>query len=393
MTIARHITDALQASSWIRKMFEEGTALKARHGADRVCDFTLGNPNVPPPVSFKKTLAEVAADPATNHAYMFNAGYPETRQAVAGQVAREQKGPVTGDDIVMTCGAAGGLNVILKAILNPGETVVTPAPFFVEYRFYVENHGGRMITAPSLPGFDLDLSALDRAIDENTRAVLINSPNNPTGVVYSGDTIGRLGQLLAEKSRAYNRNIYLIADEPYRDIVYDNVVVPSLFDKYADSIVVTSYSKTLSLPGERIGFVAVNPAAAHKQDLLAAMVFTNRVLGFVNAPALMQRVIARMPGEHVNINEYARKRERLCAILSDCGYDFIKPAGAFYLFPKSPLADDVAFVRRLQQELVLAVPGSGFGGPGYFRLAYCVDDRTIENAAPGFKKAIDAVKS
>jgi aspartate aminotransferase len=372
-------------------MFEEGTALKARHGADRVCDFTLGNPNVPPPDSFKKALAEVALDPAIDHAYMSNAGYAETRQAVARQVAREQNCPVSGDEIVMTCGAAGGLNVILKAILNPGETVVTPAPYFVEYRFYVENHGGRMVTAPSLAGFDLDLAALSRAIDENTRAVLINSPNNPTGVVYSADTISRLGGLLTEKSRAYGRNIYLIADEPYRNIVYDNVLVPSIFDKYADSIVVTSYSKTLSLPGERIGFVAVNPGMTHKKDLLAAMVFTNRVLGFVNAPALMQRVIARMPGEHVNINEYARKRERLCGILADCGYDFIKPAGAFYLFPRAPLADDVAFVRRLQQELVLAVPGSGFGGPGYFRLAFCVDDRTIENSAAGFKKAFDAV--
>jgi aspartate aminotransferase len=248
-----------------------------------------------------------------------------------------------------------------------------------------------MVTAPSLPGFDLDLDALSRAIDENTRAVLINSPNNPTGVVYSAETIGRLARLLSEKSGAYGRNIYLIADEPYRDIVYDDVIVPSIFDKYPDSIVVTSYSKTLSLPGERIGFAAVNPALTHKKDLLAAMVFTNRVLGFVNAPAFMQRVVARMPGEHVNINEYARKRERLCGILADCGYDFIKPAGAFYLFPRSPLADDVAFVRRLQQELVLAVPGSGFGGPGYFRLAFCVDDRTIENSAAGFKKAFDAV--
>lgn len=391
MTIARHIADSLKASSWIRKMFEEGAALKARHGADRVCDFTLGNPNVPPPDSFKKSLAKVAADPAINHAYMSNAGYPETRQAVAGQVAREQNCKVSGDEIVMTCGAAGGLNVILKAILNPGETVVTPAPYFVEYRFYVENHGGRMVTAPSLPGFDLDLEALSRAIDENTRAVLINSPNNPTGVVYSAETIGRLGRLLSEKAGAYGRNIYLIADEPYRDIVYDEVVVPSIFDKYPDSIVVTSYSKTLSLPGERIGFVAVNPGLTYKKELLAAMVFTNRVLGFVNAPAFMQRVVARMPGEHVNINEYARKRERLCGILADCGYDFIKPAGAFYLFPRSPLADDVAFVRRLQQELVLAVPGSGFGGPGYFRLAFCVDDRTIENSATGFKKAFDAV--
>ena len=392
MTIAKHIAEALQASSWIRKMFEEGTVLKARHGAERVCDFTLGNPNLPPPESFKKALAEVARDPAIDHGYMSNAGYPETRQAVAGQVSREQNRPVSGDDIVMTCGAAGGLNVILKAILNPGETVLTPAPYFVEYRFYVENHGGRLVTVPTTAGFGLDLEALARAIDEKTRAVLINSPNNPTGALYPATALSGLGQLLAEKSRAYGRNIYLIADEPYRDIVYDHVIVPPIFDKYADSIVVTSYSKTLSLPGERLGFVAVNPDLAHKKDLLAAMVFTNRVLGFVNAPALMQRVVARMPGERVDVGQYARKKEMLCDILTECGYQFTPPAGAFYLFPKSPLADDVDFVRRLQQELILAVPGSGFGGPGYFRLAFCVDDRTIENAAPGFKKAIQAVQ-
>ena len=392
MTIARRIADSLEAASWIRKMFEEGTALKAEHGADKVFDFTLGNPNVRPPDSFKQTLAEVARDPGIDHAYMPNAGYMETRQAVAAQVAAEQNSPVTGEDIIMTCGAAGGLNVILKAVLNPGETVVVPTPFFVEYRFYIENHGGRMVTVPTGAGFDLDLAALSGAIDENTRAVLINSPNNPTGAVYSAETLTRLAALLAEKAGHLGRNIYLITDEPYRDIVYDGITVPPIFDKYADSIVVTSYSKTLSLPGERIGFVAVNPAAACKKDLLPAMVFTNRVLGFVNAPALMQRVLARMPAERVNVNEYAGKREKLCRILSDCGYDFIKPAGAFYLFPKSPLADDVAFVPQLQKELILAVPGSGFGGPGYFRLAFCVDDRTIDNAAEGFKRAIDAVK-
>lgn len=392
MTIAGRIADSLQAASWIRKMFEEGASLKAEHGADKVFDFTLGNPNVPPPDSFKKKLAEVALDPDIDHAYMPNNGYPETRQAVAAQVSAEQGCPVSGEDIIMTCGAAGGLNAVLKAILNPGETVVVPTPFFVEYRFYIENHGGRMKTVPSGQAFDLDLEAMSSAMDENTRAVLINSPNNPTGVVYSQETMVRLAELLTEKSRVHGRQIYLLTDEPYRDIVFDGVTVPPIFDKYPDSIVVTSYSKTLSLPGERIGFIAVNPEAACRQDLLAAMVFTNRVLGFVNAPALMQRVLSRMPAERVNINEYAKKREALCGILSECGYDFVKPAGAFYLFPKSPLPDDVAFVRQLQQELILAVPGSGFGGPGYFRLAFCVDDRTIDNAADGFKRAIDAVK-
>lgn len=371
-------------------MFEEGARLKAAHGADNVFDFSLGNPNVAPPESFKKALVDIASSPATQHGYMPNAGYPETRRAVAAQASTEQQADLSENDILMTCGAAGGLNVILKALLDPGDTVVSPAPFFVEYRFYAENHGGVFKTAPTGPDFDLDLNALSLAIDKKTKAVIINSPNNPTGMVYSGQTLGRLGALLSEKSRQHGRTIYLISDEPYRDIVYDGVTVPPLFPAYADSLVVTSYSKTLSLPGERIGFVAVNPAAACRQELMDAMAFANRVLGFVNAPALMQRVVARIQGRHVEIGEYARKRDLLCRILADCGYDFIKPMGAFYLFPKSPTSDDVAFVKILQEQRILGVPGVGFGRPGHFRLAFCVEDKTIQNAAHGFAAAMAA---
>jgi len=391
MTIAAHIKDSLQAASWIRKMFEAGAALKAQHGADRVFDFSLGNPNLPPPESFHMALTEVAADPGLDHAYMPNSGYAETRRAVAGQVSAEQQTAVSAEEIIMTCGAAGGLNVVLKALLNPGETVVVPAPFFVEYRFYAENHGGRLVTAPCRADFDLDLAALESAITDQTRVVIINSPNNPTGAVYPAATLEALGRLLAEKSRELDRTIYLVADEPYRKIVYDDVTVPPVFTAYADSLVVTSYSKDLSLPGERIGFIAVNPAAAAKEELLAAMTFANRVLGFVNAPALMQRVVARIQGSQVDLAAYTRKRQLLCDILADCGYDFVRPAGAFYLFPRSPLADDVAFVQKLQESLILAVPGSGFGGPGYFRLSYCVADATITNAAEGFKTALASV--
>lgn len=390
MSISAHVKTCLSSSSWIRKMFEEGARLKAAHGAPNVFDFSLGNPNVLPPESFKNALAAVVASPETQHGYMPNAGYPETRRAVAAQASKEQQTTLSENDILMTCGAAGGLNVILKALLDPGDTVISPAPFFVEYRFYAENHGGLFKTATTGPDFDLDINALAQTIDEKTKAVIINSPNNPTGVVYSRESLHRLGALLSEKSRQHGRTIYLISDEPYRDIVYDGITVPPLFPAYADSLVVTSYSKTLSLPGERIGFIAVNPAAACRQELVDAMAFANRVLGFVNAPALMQRVVARIQGLHVEIGEYARKRELLCRILTDCGYDFIKPMGAFYLFPKSPLADDVEFVKILQNQRILAVPGVGFGRPGHFRLAFCVADDTILNSAQGFADAMAA---
>jgi aspartate aminotransferase len=393
MSIAKHVSQCLEGASWIRKMFEEGAALKAQHGADKVFDFSLGNPNVPPPETFKAALREVVDDPAVNHAYMPNTGYPDTRATVAEQVAAEQEVAMDKNDIIMTCGAAGGLNIILKAILNPGEAVITPTPFFVEYKFYAQNHGGELVTVPTGAGFDLDVGALAEAIGPATRAIIINSPNNPTGVVYPEETITALGKMLAEKSAQYNQTIYLIADEPYRKIIYDDVVVPSIFKAYTNSLVVTSYSKDLSLAGERIGFVAVHPEADDKDELLAALTFSNRVIGFVNAPALMQRVIARTQGQQVDMNEYARKRTLLCDIMADAGYTFEKPRGAFYLFPKSPIPDDVEFVRQLQKDLILAVPGSGFGGPGFFRLAFCVDDDTITNAATGFKNAIAAVNT
>ncbi len=392
MSIAQHVSQCLADASWIRKMFEEGAALKARYGADKVFDFSLGNPNVPPPPSFREALQAVVADPDINHVYMPNTGYAETRRAVAKQVSTEQQTAVSETDIIMTCGAAGGLNLALKAVLNPGEEVLTPAPFFVEYKFYAQNHGGRLKTVPAAAGFDLDPGALAEAIGPDTRAVIINSPNNPTGAVYPEKTITALGRLLAEKSAEYGRIIYLIADEPYRKIIYDDITVPPVFPAWANSVVVTSYSKYLALAGERIGCAAVNPAAEHVEELLAAMTFANRVLGFVNAPALMQRVVARTQGVAVDIGEYARKRENLCGILADAGYEFAKPQGAFYLFPRSPLADDVEFVRRLQQERILAVPGSGFGGPGYFRLSFCVDDATIANAAEGFARTLAAIK-
>jgi aspartate aminotransferase len=381
---------AISESSWIRRMFEAGNSLRAIHGPDHVFDFSLGNPNVYPPKRFKAILRQLAeTSGGRDHGYPPNAGYPEVRRSVAAYMSTQQHSEITEQDIVMTCGAAGALNVIFKAILDPGDEVITPAPYFTEYKSYAMNHGGILKTVSTLQDFSLDIPAISREINSTTKAVLINSPHNPTGQVYTVDSLLQLGSLLKEKSKTLHRTIYLISDEPYRKIVYDGITVAPLFTCYNESIIATSYSKELSIPGERIGFLAVNPSATYRKDLINAMVLANRILGFVNAPALMQRVIGSLQGEQVDISAYIRKRELICDGLSECGYTFYKPKGAFYLFPKSPVPDDVAFVRALQEKLILVVPGSGFGGPGYFRIAFCVDDETINGAMPGFKQVLD----
>jgi aspartate aminotransferase len=371
-------------------MFEEGARLKAEHGAENVYDFSLGNPNLEPPEKFREALKDAAAssDPGV-HGYMPNTGYPDVRKSVADYLCNEQKMQVTENEVVMTCGASGALNVILKAILDPGDEVITPAPFFVEYRYYVDNHGGSLKTVSTKPDFNLDIDSVSAAITQKTRAVLINSPNNPTGQVYSKQSLNELGTLLTKKGKELDRTLYLISDEPYRKIVYDGQEVPSIFQSYTESIIATSYSKDISIPGERIGHLAVNPKASYKKELIGGMALANRILGYVNAPALMQRVVASVQGASVDISAYARKRELLCKGLEDCGYDFFRPAGAFYLFPRTPIPDDVTFVRALQDELILTVPGSGFGGPGHFRIAFCVADETIINAMPGFKRVME----
>ncbi|MBA4366121.1 MAG: aspartate aminotransferase [Desulfobacterium sp.] len=390
MTIAGKIEHFISKSSWIRKMFEEGTRLKEQHGAENVFDFSLGNPYLQPPDKFRDVLQNLVKNPGPcDHSYMPNAGYPYVCKNVASYVSTEQGVQISASEIIMTCGAAGGLNVILKTLLNPDEEVITPAPYFVEYGFYADNHGGKLVTVPTNEDFTLDLQKVSSAISDKTRVVLINSPNNPTGQVYNRESLELLGSLLRKKSKEQGKTIYLVSDEPYRKIVYDGIAVPSLFTCYDDSIIVTSFSKDISIPGERIGFIAVNPKAEYKKKLTAGMTLANRILGFVNAPALMQRVVGELQGESADMSLYAKKREILCNSLSDFGYEFKKPAGAFYLFCKSPIPDDVAFVRTLQEELILTVPGSGFGGPGHFRIAFCVDNDTIIRALPGFKKSIE----
>lgn len=389
MSIAAKIHVILEKASWIRKMFEEGAQLKATYGAEKVFDFSLGNPNLEPPARFKEVLIQVAGASGTgHHSYMPNIGYASVRQAVAEFLSTEQGTPVTANEVIMTCGAAGALNVMLKTILDPGDEVITPAPYFVEYGFYVDNHGGVLKAVPTKSDFTLDLGAIEGAITAKTKAVLINSPNNPSGQIYSKESLTQLGALLGEEGRRFKRTIYLISDEPYRKITFDGIRVPALFTCYPESMIATSYSKDLSIPGERIGFLAVNPQSTYKGDLLAGMALANRTLGYVNAPALMQRAIESLQGVSVDIAAYQAKRDLLCDGLSECGYEFIRPKGAFYLFPKSPAPDDVAFVRALQEELILTVPGRGFGCPGFFRIAFCVDDDTIKKAMPGFERVL-----
>jgi len=398
MAIARKMKKFVDGGAMIKKMFEEGARLKAIHGADKVFDFSIGNPNVPPPELFKSALrAVVEADEPGLHSYMPNAGLPETRKAIAARLAADQGVPVESKHIVVTCGAAGGLNIVCKALLEPGDEVLVSSPYFVEYGFIADNHGGTLKTVPTLEDFSLDIEGLEAAMGPRTKIVLVNSPNNPTGRIYSADALARLGAAMERRGAALGHAIYLVSDEPYRKLAYDGAFVPSPLASYPNSILVTSYSKELSLPGERIGFVAVNPQADDLANLLEALALANRILGFVNAPSLMQKVIAALiAGEDpangkpacVDVSIYQRKRDKLAAGLAAAGYEFHLPEGAFYLFPKIPGDDDAAFLDLLKEENILVVPGSGFGTPGYFRIAYCVDDAVIEGALPGFARAL-----
>jgi aspartate aminotransferase len=393
MPASKKIQTSIERSSFIRKMFEEGDRRRAQYGAENVFDFSLGNPNLEPPAKFKQVLKELVNDPKPRqHGYMSNAGFPDTRQAVANYLSNYNKQTFALDDILITVGAGGALNVVLKTILNPGEEVVIPSPYFVEYNFYLDNHQGVPKVVNTRADFSLDLEAIEGAINERTRAVLINSPHNPTGKVYSEGEIKGLGGLLTNNSRKFGQPIYLISDEPYRKIVFDGITVPSIFDAYNESFVVTSFSKDLSLAGERIGYAAANPDISDRDMISAGMILCNRIIGFVNAPALMQRAIPYLLEESVDTSLYEKKRDMLCEGLSSCGYEFIKPGGTFYLFPRSPIEDDVAFVAELQEENILTVPGSGFGGPGNFRIAFCVSDSTIEKALPGFERVIKRFK-
>ncbi|MEA1959215.1 MAG: pyridoxal phosphate-dependent aminotransferase, partial [Chloroflexota bacterium] len=344
MPISSKLQKQMSEGGWIRKMFEQGIALKRKYGEENVFDFSLGNPIIEPPDAFRGELRKWADKPlAGMHRYMPNAGYPETRTAVAQYLSNAAGMPFGMNDIVMTCGAAGGLNVALKTVVEAGDEVIIFSPYFVEYIYYIDNVQGVPVIVPTDERFLPDIAALEKGITPKTKAVIINSPNNPTGAVYGGDVLKGIGDVLQRKESEYGTEIYLISDDIYRRLAYDGVDCPYVFEHHQQSIVVTSYSKDLALPGERIGYIAVNPQCEGRDELVAGMVFCNRTLGFVNAPALMQNVVRDLQESCVDISQYEKKRDMLCDGLSDMGYSLVKPQGAFYIFPQSPVEDDMAF--------------------------------------------------
>jgi len=379
---SRYIETAMERSSWIRRMFEQGRRLKLEHGEDKVFDLTLGNPVMEPPAAFFDSLREFASpENARWHRYMPNAGFEDVREAIAAHLRKEQA--LEGCEarhVLMSAGAGGGLNVILKTILEPGDEVIVLAPFFVEYVFYAQNHGAEPVIAETSEEFDLDFEELDRKFTAKTKAIIVNSPNNPSGKMYDEVCLNNLGQFLEEKQNQFGHPIYLVSDEPYRDIVFDGKKAPSVISKHENSFLAYSWSKSLSIPGDRIGYIAVNPRMHDAAKTINGLVFSMRILGYVNASATMQRVVKNLVGVTVDVGEYECKRNRIYDALIGAGYEALKPDGTFYIFPRSAGADDEAFTRRALDEMLLLVPGKGFGRPGHFRIAFCTDDRTIDGA-------------
>jgi aspartate aminotransferase len=368
-------------------MFEEGAELKKKYGAENVFDFSIGNPDLEPPPAFHRILLRlVTEDAAGSHGYMPNAGYPEVREALARKASYDQKVEIDWQHIVMSVGAAGALNVIFKAILNPDDEVIVSKPYFMEYRPYIDNHRGRLVEVRAAPDFDLDIDAIRLALNEKTAAVLINSPHNPTGRVYPQKTISALAEILTRHGRDTGHYPYLVADEPYRELVYDGAIAPPVLSAYPHSIVATSYSKNLSLPGERIGYIAVGPHNDDKEILINALIYATRILGYVNAPALMQRCVAELTEVKAAVDVYAARRAAFKEILDQAGLEYINPEGAFYIFCRVPDGfDDTGFTAALKKHLILGVPGSSFGAPGWVRFAYCVNENVIRASADAFK--------
>lgn len=391
--IAPHIKQLMTSkdASVIRKMFEEGILLKKQYGEKNVFDFSLGNPDLDPPQEVIDAIKEVAADTSHGaHGYMSNAGFPQTRSALAQKVSLEQKCTLSGENIVVTVGAASALNCVFKAILSAGDEVVVPSPFFSEYRQYTRNFNATLVDAPTNDDFSINIDNIKNALTPKTAAVLINSPNNPTGKIYSESEIIQLTKVLDEHAENCGRKPYLICDEPYRAIVYDEGEIPTVFDKYENAVVVSSFAKDLSLPGERIGYIAANPKMEDCAEFIQACVFSLRTLGFVNAPAFFQKVVAKSWNAKVDYSSYKKRRDMLTKILDKAGFEYCKPQGAFYLFVKVPEKfgnDDGEFCEHLKKHLILGAPGAGFGRKGYFRLAYCVSEETIKNSENAFIEA------
>ena len=388
--IAEKMQNMVKNSSAIRAMFEEGNRLAKIYGAENVFDFSLGNPNVPAPQAVKDAIIEILneEDPVALHGYTnSNAGYEDVREAVAASLNERFDTSFAGKNIVMTVGAAGGLNVALKILLNPGDEVITFAPYFGEYRSYTANFDGVLVAiSPNTEDFQPKLDEFEAKITAKTKAVIVNTPNNPTGVVYSEETIKKMAAIMEAKQKEFGTDIYLISDEPYRELAYDGVEVPYLTKYYANTIVGYSFSKSLSLPGERIGYLVIPDEASDSADLISAASVATRILGFVNAPTLQQKMVVKCLNEQTDISYYDRNRETLYNGLKECGFTCIKPEGAFYLFVKSPVENEKEFCEAAKKYNILIVPGSSFGCPGYVRMAYCVAYDTIVNALPKFKE-------
>ncbi len=388
--IAEKMKNMVANSSAIRAMFEEGNRLAEIYGAENVFDFSLGNPNVPAPEAVKKAILEILEeeDPVALHGYTnSNCGYADVREAIASSLNERFGTKFEGKNIVMTVGAAGGLNVILKSLIDPGDEVIAFAPYFGEYRSYTNNYDGVLVEiSPNTVDFQPKLNEFEQKITPKTKAVIVNTPNNPTGVVYSENTIKKLAAIMEAKQREYGTDIFLISDEPYRELVYDGAKVPYLTKYYDNTIVGYSYSKSLSLPGERIGYLVIPDEVTDSEEVLSAANVATRILGFVNAPTLQQKIVAKCLNEKTDISFYDRNREALYQGLKDCGFECIKPEGAFYLFVKSPVADEKEFCAAAKKYNLLIVPGSSFACPGYVRLAYCVSYETIVNSLAKFRE-------
>jgi aspartate aminotransferase len=384
---------AILGGSMVRRMFEEGVKLKKMYGPEEVFDFSLGNPDLPPPANFESRACQILREKTPGlHGYMNNAGWLEVREKLASYLTKTQGqdlnqviGP---ENVLMTVGAAGAMNVVLKTVLDPGSTVVTLAPYFMEYNYYISNHSGVVTVAQTDEFFRPNIKELAAKIQKNTVAVIINSPNNPTGAIYTEKELADIGSTLTEGAKITGRPILLIADEPYRKLAFTNQPVPSIFKAYLYSVVVSSFSKDLSLAGERIGYAAVNPLMPNADKLMEAMVLANRILGFVNAPSLAQKVVVELLEESVDLNIYSRRQNIMVSELTKLGYKLVQPEGTFYLFPKSPIPDDLAFIDILREKRILAVPGTGFSRPGYFRLSLCLNEEMIAKSISGFAAAI-----
>ena len=387
--ISEKMKPYVKNNSAIRMMFEEGNRLRAKYGADKVFDFSLGNPSVPAPDSVREAIIDLVnnTDPTVLHGYMSNAGFEDVRQTIAESLNRRFDTKFSAKNLIMTVGAASGLNVILKTILNPGEEVIVFAPYFLEYGANVRNYDGVLVEiSPDTTTFQPNLAEFEQKITPKTKAVIVNTPHNPTGVVYSEETIRKLSAILEAKQKEFGTVIYLISDEPYRELAYDGVEVPYLTKYYDNTVVGYSYSKSLSLPGERIGYLVIPDEADGSEELISAATIANRTLGCVNAPSLIQKVVAKCVDAKTDLAAYDKNRQALYNGLKECGFECIKPQGAFYLFVKSPVADEKAFCEAGKKYNILMVPGSSFACPGYVRLAYCVSYDTIVNSLPEFKK-------